>query len=242
MIATNIETEEYYKGYLNINKTKEYIKKIDNKYRFFVYSEDHMYDTKSYVEIFDDNNKSLGVFTKSNRVTKEETKEIEKQINVFQYNYNFYLLPIGRCVTLDEIQDAYHLVNPIFNIKEDHYYGIDLENCLNEFFGQRKTIYYREHFNPCEICLIGHSRHIHNITNKKLFNLDIKEYTKRKNDFIKENPRYERQVENIYLHNIGFLCLFWNVNKKQLLKDNFDKSKKSIEKLNRKITNKIINS
>tara|TARA_R110000782_G_scaffold242030_1_gene328543 strand:- start:298 stop:1059 length:762 start_codon:yes stop_codon:yes gene_type:complete len=248
------ETQTFYKGYLRINNTKEYIKKINDEYKFFVYSDDHIYNVIEKTECYDKEGNKLGFYDNKNiRITKSEEKQLEKQMSVIQYNYDFYLLPLGCVSTIDEVNSAYELINSVFSIKdiEDYRYyreSFNRDNAVSRFFYDEKEAKYkepfiprnyRENFIPFEIVKLGFSREITNITNKKLFDLDIKEYTKRKDNFIKKNPEYKDSIEFIYKINIGHLSLFWDVPVKSLLRDNFNRNIQSIKKLNKKITNKI---
>ena len=239
-----MNVKEQYRGYLRVNNTKEYLKKINGEYKFIVFSDDHMYNVIEETDCFDKNGNKLGVFKNEKNITKTEEKELEKQMSVIQYNYNFHLLPLGCVSTMDEVSSAHRLINSAFNIKDVKNYSeyFDRDNAIHRFNHdeidvKNKIPYnYRENFTPFEIVKLGFSREIINVTYKKLFDLDIKEYTKRKNDFIKQNPIYKEQVEYIYEINIGHLSLFWDVPVKSLLKDNFNKNTQAINKLNRKIT------
>jgi len=249
-----MEVKEYYNGYIRIGNTKEYLKKINDEYKFFVYSDAHIYNRIKETECFDKNGNKLGFYKEEEKgIRKSEVKEIENELSVIQFNYDFYLLPIGVARTIDELDSAYRLIKTIFKIKDvsfsNHYSEhFKREHAISRFNYDENEIKYpspfmpynfRENFVPFEIVKLGFSREITNITNKSLFDLDIKQYTKRKNDFIKKNPEYKTSIQSIYEINIGHLSLFWDVPVKLLLRDNFDKNIKSINKLNKKITNKI---
>tara|TARA_R110000851_G_scaffold310886_1_gene470896 strand:+ start:30 stop:776 length:747 start_codon:yes stop_codon:yes gene_type:complete len=242
-----MNVKERYRGYLKVNNTREYLKKIGDEYKFFVFSDDHLYNVIEETECFDKKGNILGVFKNEKNIRKTEEKELEKQLQVIQYNYNFYLLPLGCVSTMDEVSDAYRLIDSVFNIKDvkNYHEHFNRDNALYRFHYdeidiKNKRPYipydYKENFTPFEIVKLGFSREIINVTNKKLFDLDVKEYTKRKNDFIEQNPEYKRQVEFIYKMNIGHLSLFWGVPIKSLLGDNFNRNIQAINKLNRKIT------
>lgn len=234
----NITTKEYYRGYLKVNDTKEYLEKVDNEYKFFVYSQDHLYNKTTSINIIDNKGNDLGCFENTEAIRKEETKQLKNQLLVYHINYNFYLLPTGVCSTIDDVHNCTRFISSVFNIKE-HGRSYDVNNYIRAYEGENTDRYYSECFTPSEICQTGHSVGITNKTFKKLFDLDIKEYTKNKNAFIKLHPDREERVEFLYKINIGYLMLFWGVTKKQLLNDKFCRRSASISKLNRKITLKL---
>ena len=237
MSKVNIE----YNGYFKTcdSDTREYLDFIDGEYKHMVYSKKHIYVKQKQTKCFDENGDFLGIYKGSKeREDVEETREVYKQKAVAQVNYDFKLLPIGRCVNMDEIGTAFRLLENSFNIVDAEEYPnrVNLEEYLNTYNGDYsyKTRDYRENFIPFEICVMGYSTTITNKTNKTL-EISIKEYTKNYDNFIKKHPEREEDAYKIYKANIGYLCLFWNLKKPTLLRDIFNRKNKAFDKLNRQL-------
>jgi hypothetical protein len=218
--------------------------------RYFKYEEDCFYlygdgifNYKDCIKqpCYDINGKYLGVFESEERYTK---KEKDKLLNsdwtngVLQLNYNFYKIEYG-ANTMDEVSNFERILENSNLIKVNDWDS----NCrfdANEIYNQFNTGKIKDKYEPfdlIEICYSGNSQRITNIVNKKIYELDIKDYTKRKNLFIKQNPDLKTQTERVYIHNIVYLMDFWKLNKNQL--NSFNIVDKTINKLNRKITSKI---
>ena len=234
-------TKEYYRGYLKLHDNRDFLKLDNGEYKFMVYSTNHMYLTVKETDCYDAKGNYLGVYKEEKNHTKTETKEIENQKVVVQIDYDFKLLPIGACYNQSEIYEGTKLLEKEFNIKDAECYDnrINIEEYIRIYNGDNtKTIHYKENFTPFEICKIGYSANITNKTNKTL-SLSIKDYTRSKDEFVKNNPRHEDVIEYIYNANIGYLCLFWGVSRNVLLKDNFNRNDKAFKKLNKRIKQKI---
>ena len=234
------ETKESIKcsGYSLFNRHKETIRFEDGKYKNFV-DADFFFHKKTSTKCYDKQGNYLGWFDKETTFTKREEREIYKQLSVVQINYKFYLLPVGYVNTIDEVSNCEKILINSFNVKPPRIYSSvinDISNLTREFH-EIKQPNSEEIFIPLEICIKGHSRHVENRTNKKMFDLDIKQYTKDKDEFIKENPDFKDRVEFLYSINLGILISFWGVTKKQLFQNKFDRTKAAIDKLNRRITN-----
>ena len=241
MEIKEIKKNTYCNGYF-YNKVNRYLKYENDCFKLYG---DGLFN---YVDIirqpcYDVDGKYLGTFESENIYEKEEVKKpIEPNycVQVIQLNYNFFKIEHGGN-TMNEISSFESILENSNLIKTNDWSSncrFDSNEISNQFFtGKLKTSSY-EPYEPIEICYTGHSQRITNTVNKKLYDLDINKYTKRKNNFIKNNPELKEYVENIYMHNIVYLMKFWNKNKKQLNK--FEKVNNTIQKLNRKITSKFI--
>lgn len=230
----------YYNGYLRINGCKEMLSLVDDKYVFLVYSKNHMYKTITETKCFDEDGVYLGIYRNEENFNIEETRECSANLSVTQIDYDFKLLPVGRCVTIEEVGDCEKLLKDCFSINPKIGYNerVNLAEYIYAYNESKsKTIYYKENYERFEICAKGHSSVVIN-KNVDLFELDLANYTKNKNNFIKKHPEYKNEVEKLYELNIGYLCLFWGVNKKTLLRNKFNKSKKIFDKLNKLLINK----
>jgi len=235
MSKVNTEYHGYF--YTCGSDTREYLDFIDGEYKHMVYSKKHIYVKETQTKCFDENGNVLGVHKGSReREDVEETREVYKQKSVAQVNYDFKLLPIGRCVNMDEIETAFRLLENTFNIVDAEEYPnkSNLHEYNRAYYEKCKTRDYKENFIPFEICVIGYSTSITNKTNKTL-EISIKEYTKNYDNFIKKHPRREEEAYKIYKANIGYLCLFWSLTKTTLLRDRFNRTNKAFDKLNRQL-------
>ncbi|MCP4355971.1 MAG: hypothetical protein GY793_10155 [Proteobacteria bacterium] len=209
---------------------------INNKYKHFVDSE-ITYKTTDKKKCFDVNGDFLGYFTKKRYETKQAIEEIEKTLSLTQINYNFSLLPLGRCITIDEIDNCCTILNNSFDVKfkVSHHLYYGRFKTSGYFVNQYKES--EENFTPYEISKTGHSREIINKNYKIALNFNIKKYIKNKENFIKNNPEWKNECESLFYKNIKFMMSFWQMTENQILKGSFNKRINIIKKLNRKITN-----
>tara|TARA_R110000851_G_C12998510_1_gene558068 strand:- start:395 stop:1111 length:717 start_codon:yes stop_codon:yes gene_type:complete len=231
------KVNKYYEGYLNINETKEVLKKHEGEYKLSVYSKHHMYEVVTKTKAYDVKGDYLGYYKDKENIKTEEERFVNSRYgnSVVQINYKFYLLPIGRCVTIDEVSDSRKILKNSFNIKD--VYSSYYLNDMFDIFHSQKT-FSTEHIDiddSIEACCYGANSIINNNVGDKILELNLKKYTKEKDCFIKENPEYKDEIENLYKVNIAFLMKYFYLTKKQLLKNTFNRNTALIKKLTKKI-------
>jgi hypothetical protein len=157
---------------------------------------------------------------------------IQKGSTVIQVDFKFYL--VEELPTYAEEIDR-------SAIALNHY--LKLENCFevgfieDGLFGRKRKI--KEDIKDAlflEINLLGCTR----IVFKKMnfdYNLNFKQYLKEKKEFIKLNPDFEFQVNNLFNENVTNLTNFFLCSEKQLLKIN---TAHFIKRLEFNIKNKIL--
>lgn len=230
----------YHDGYFT-NKTKQYLGLINNKYNFFVDGE-HRYIKTTYQNSYSDSGEYLGQFKNEERYTKKEIKIVNRGLNLFQLNYKFELLPLGDCDDVNGMMEAYNILYDSKLIKNKwtgfNGHNESLTKYLCIFLEKKASNEYDEDFDSFEMCHLGYSRFIKNTSFLNTINLDISEYTKMKDLFILQNPKWKEEAETLYKINIGYLMNFWRIPKKALLKNKFCRRTASVNKLHRKITKK----
>lgn len=240
-------TNEYYNGYFRLNGYKEWIEKVDNEYKFFVNAE-HMYETFEEVDLYDNQGKFYKTVKESTQERRRETKEMKKGLQVFQIDYKFYLLPTDYFNTQDEVSDVCGVLNNsnMGNFDVGHHCISDLymihsprsKDFVNDYMKDRINYILNK---PFEIVALGNSYWITKNSFKSFINLDIKEYTKSKNDFLKtlDNEYLINRANTIFESNIKAIATFYMTNEKSILSWNFNRVKKSVERLNYNINSKI---
>ena len=218
------------------------LKFIDNKYKLVSIGLNRYKETIKQ-NCFDVNGDFLGIH-KSEKVYDKQSEEIiEGQYQVVQINYEFYLLPIGPCYTINEVFYSESLLQKFFNIKQAST-SIDRYELLRFYLHnmEEKCEYYRhrlkEHFIPFEFCCFGNTRNIQNLTKESIKKLSVKKYTNNKNKFILKNPKFKEKTELLYKTNISLLANFYQLSIPQIINSRFKKETQLIYKFNRQI-NKI---
>jgi len=224
--------EKYYGGYTRLNKCNEYLEFKNGEYKFMVDSDDHMYDT--YYD-FDAYN-SKGEFVKTIRENKRETVndiiEVKNQLTLIQIDYEFKLIPIGIVSTQSEVQSCVKILN---NSNMGNFYHM---YCVGNDFHYSKTNYnIKEELDflfrkPIEVCLFGYSLNVVRKSYSKFINLDLDSYKKMKNNFIKNNPKYEDQANALYNYNLEVMSCFYMTSVKSLKSKRFNKLNNSVNRLN----------
>lgn len=237
-METEIETHCF--SYSKYNAV-QYLRATNTGYKYFVDTVFHYRDIKK-TKCYDANGVYLGFFEHKPiiRDVKEDREVRASHETVIQINYNFHIIPCQGASTIDQLAELDDLLTNTFNIKTERISVGGAYSSLEAYHRDYLDLRYEE-FDAIEYCAVGHSREVANKVGMKLINLDIKEYTKRKNEFINKNPDWEEAIERLYKMNIGFLMEYFQVSRKKILKDNFCRKTAMINKLHRKI-NKSINN
>jgi hypothetical protein len=141
--------------------------------------------------------------------------QIQKGNTVIQVDYRFYLveeLPIYA----DDFNNTVIAFNHYFGLNNSFEIGFIEDN----LFGRKRKI--KDDIKEAtysEINLVGFTRIIFQKMNFD-YNLNFKQYVKEKKQFIKRNPDYEFQINNLFNENVTNLTNFFLCSEKQLLKIN----------------------
>lgn len=176
--------------------------------------------------------------------SKRETHRLKCRFyEPIQINYDFYLANMSRTVTIEELQNISHTLNKSnlgvfdtdFNVFSSPIYICD---------------WHKANMKPVEVCVVGHSRAIFRNSFSSFFELDYKEYNNRKNKFkqylknIKKendvimNEYLIEEVDKIFNYNIKVAAEYYNTTEEKILKNDFNRQAKMIERLQNKITYK----
>lgn len=156
-----------------------------------------------------------------------------------QINYNFYLMNYSR---FDRIGDL-ELIGSSLQFSELGNFKVSTQSKDSDYLYE-KDGYFNTYMKPKEVCLIGHSRYLLRSSYSSFLELDYNEYTKRKNDFIKilrdkkDSEDEIRMVQRIYAKNIKIASIYYNVDESKITHNEFNRSSKMIERLQKKITYK----
>lgn len=234
--------EEYHIGYLRTGNYEEKIIKKDGEYFFSAYA-NHIFDRYNKIDVYLKDGTFYKTIEEKNRVTREENLIIDKAKQVVQIDYNFYLLPVGYCSTLEEVNNIERLLINSFGGGFDVDYH-DIDKFLNLYFSPKKAYnfiydYFDSIKSPFEVCIYGSTRYVKKKQGKNFLTLDFKEYEKRKNQFKETiHKDYHDDVESIYQCNISVASLYY-MNSRKALYDEKVRRVKMIEKLNYKINRKV---
>ena len=137
----------------------------------------------------------------------------EKGKSVIQVDYRFYLVD-----ELSMYAEVFFEIQKSFN----HYFGLDnsfeigfIEDNLfgrnrNNKLDKIKAVF-------SEVNFVGHTRVIFQKMNFD-YNLNFSKYVKEKKEFIKRNPNFKFQVDELFNENVTNLTNFFLCSEKQLLK------------------------
>lgn len=234
-----------YNGYLKAGNYEErIILNEENNYVFEVEAE-HLYTIHKDLKVYDKNGNYIKTIQEETHQRKKEKREVKNNFTVVQIDYKFYLLPIGRCVTQEEVKDAcLCLNNGCFSGFQSDY--SKTEQMIYFMNGSTSTSYYNlrelhKFFKrPIEIACYGKSIWLYRKPIKKFINLDFLEYRKEKNNFLKKHPHYKKEIEDIYLLNKLAISYFYMTSVNKIFRKDFKKLGCMIDRLNFNINLKTI--
>jgi hypothetical protein len=226
-----MESEIRYRGYLKVNNYKEYFElDKDNKWIFKVYA-DHMYIKRNKIDTYLKDGSFYKTISEDEYFNKQCIEEIEQPLGVVQINYEFHLMPIGYISTVDEIESLTTKLNNSFNKKFDTEITTEPSDSSNLYKSIRK---------PYEVNRYGHSRHIQSLCMDFILNLNMKEYRKRKDKFIKTltDEYLINQCEYIFKLNVSNLKAYFMCSERELFSKNFNLFNNTLNRLNYNINQK----
>lgn len=243
-----MKPNEFHRGYLRNNNFSEYLS-YDNKWKRFVYAE-HMYASLKPIECYDKDGNFIDNIIKHEYYNRLETIEIKEDFRVVQINYEFHIIPIGRCVTQQEVMSVCTLLNNSnlgkfdydYSKHEYFYYAYNSPDIGKQYFHKKMNesldmVYY--YFKkPKEISVTGASYWITRKSYNSFLNLNINDYIKNKNKFIKKNPEYKDEVEMLFNLNINSISAYYMIEPKNI-KRKYNKIDRMIKRLNYNINLKI---
>ena len=229
-VKTNIvllnSNNYYYKGEINnLEVWNNGFTRFCDYYYIDLFTQDGNFYKKELVQKYYEKKEDLNI-SKYNI-----SKYSPLQYEIIQIDYNFYLIQIVERLSVIEGRNLLCNMLTKYGIK-----GINSGRILyiEKYCAFQKKNYY-EVFLPIEIC----SYKIDRRNTKSFANFEYKNYLENKNKAIKNYPDYKDEIENIFDENIKIICGFYEINEKELKKENFDRLKHSIKILNKKITNNI---
>lgn len=156
---------------------------FENGEWFFKSTGEASYSIDTYDDVFDRNGKFIKEIVISSEI-KHETRNFVLNHNqsIVQINYDFYLLPLTRVITIPDLQGT---TNVLTNTNT----FITKMSVENKESSRTKGK---------EICKVGHSCCIFNDTPK----IPKKEYTKNYQNAISKYPDFEKQINWLYEANI----------------------------------------
>jgi hypothetical protein len=247
------EIIEYY-GY-NFSNSKEYLVSGDNGFELFVEA-DHIYKRYNSIELYDKGGQLVKVEKiKVGQEVKRESKKKEFiQESVFQLDYKMYVAPIGRCSNQGEVERIYYTLSntygKIFEI--EHHDSRNMHTLFYEKDPYHKRKAYAKQLvdyvgkKPIEVNCTGFSLMVSKKAYKSAVNLNIQEYIRESEEFIKglENKGEESLSDQAYTllrTNLEYLSAFYMITPKQLRSIRTDKLKCSINRINYNINSKSKN-
>jgi len=229
----------------------EKLELINNEFRLFI-------DGKITFEKYESFNLYLedGTFYKSQSVRSQF--DLNQKLGVLnnrektlvQYNYNFYSVPKYTSGDINSIQDLEILLSECLkkNLKieccdgrlSDSLY-LEKNNQYTALKNLSKKRSFDYFYKPFELMATGCTRSIMCVNAKGYVNFNYKEYLKNKNNFIIKNPDLKEKTESLFRLNMGIINSFYMLENESIKKNNFDRLKHSIKRLNVNINNKIKN-
>lgn len=178
------------------NHTNQHYVFEDGKWVFkFIASA--IYKIRKFDEVFLSDGTSLGIKEIDCQTDIEYNKEfliINQMENIIQINWDFELIPMSYCHTMEEIAKVTKYLNQSF--EKETFDMIHLEGYKNS-----KSPYHKS-MDKSEISTTGHSRLIFNVVDEVI---DIKTYHENYKRAIKKYPMYVNTITHLYKCNAHFL-------------------------------------
>jgi hypothetical protein len=225
--------ENCYRGYGRFNNYKAWYNLEGNLLIENVFA-DHLYcDTE---ETFDRHGNVIGSHTVNHRQVEEVKVMKHNNLWPIQIGYEFYLIDIYKCSTMDDLYLMSASLNNSnlgkFDVKPHFTYrGWDDE--------------YKINFIPYECSTKGATREIIRKSFNEFISLDYLEYTEKYNSFVskledyKDYQDYKKlDIARTYKTNIEIASYFYNVPEEKIITNNFNRPQKLIERLEKKINHK----
>jgi hypothetical protein len=195
-------------------------------------SGEYVYDDIQEVKCYDEHGNFM--FTTENKkvINRKESKFVDNVYanrtsyleTVFQRNYNFEIIKMLEYSRVEELN--------LYNWKKVNGYVCS----INDFIEIEKK-YNLKKPDIREMCMVGTKNYSVFINlGKKIIDFDYNKYTRNKEVFIENNPKFEWQVDYIYNQNLKIVANFFMVDVKYLPK--LDKSKEMIKRLMFNINNR----
>lgn len=229
--------------------------KITNKfYSSFSGSNNYYKGTLDCLEVWNNGKKELSTYyeiplydSEGNFFMTYRDRVIEEEINdtkvypsedyegfgwykyMFQYNYNFYIIPTIRRLTIRDNREWFRDAISEFG--------------LEGFFEKEQDTYLENryiksiHGNTVEIPL-EYCGYIYRSSPEDFMNFNYANYIKNYEKALIKYPKYKEKLERLKNYNIKIICDFYGVTEKELSSKNFNQIKHTIRAFNKKIKNK----
>lgn len=220
-----------YRGYLKANNYKEYFELSKNgDYLFNVFA-DHMYIRTKKIDTYLKDGTFYKTIEEEEFFNKQGIEQIDKQLNVVQIDYNFYLMPTGYVSTIEELESHRTILNNSFKKKFYINHITDPNDSDNLYKSIKK---------PYEINNYGHTRQIESLCMNFILNIDMNKYKERKDKFIETlNDDYlKHQCEYLFKLNVSNLRAYFMCSEKTLFSKDFDLFNHTLSRLNYNINQK----
>jgi hypothetical protein len=221
-----METNLHYRGYLGGKCF------YDKDLKYFVDAE-HLYRKVTKQKCFDENRNYLGLYEKEEFISEHKTIEVEYPAykRFVQINYKFYNLVSNYSTNLDEIERVCGELSNSFGYEFSYQGRVEEDR-----YDKKYNNYVLDTAELEEIIVNGHTRCIYRKLGKSFFDVDLNDYKKNLEEFIKENPSDEWEAKKLYQDNITTLCRYFLCEEKDLFKGKMINH--LIKRLQRKITYK----
>ena len=205
---------------------------VQNDLRIKVFG-DFNYMVKKQVDCFDEKGNFMfkhlkeSFETESNKSDYIDNLYSDKLIDaVFQKNFKFYNLKMLGYSRLEELQ--------MYDWNNVNSY-IGYINEFNLVDKRHNLMYAKTH----EFSIYGTKNYsVYHKLGKSILDFNYGDYTKRKNDFIKENPRLDWQVEYIYRQNLKIVANYFMCEVDFLKSKHFNMREQMIKRLMFNINNR----
>lgn len=154
---------------------------------------------------------------------ERQTKDFYNASKVIQVNYKFYRIN-GAFHFVDEMEKLAKEINKKFDVESNAYYLTIGYNDALRIKSNNSNSFYSELNTPIEVIAFGKSRAISHTNTSSFFDLSIKEYKRRYNDFCIENKDLEYYTKLIFDFNIYLMSKFYNRSQYSVLRGTFKKS------------------